>query len=78
MNFDFEEPLSMCASIATCYGLDDLGSNPGAIRFSVPDETGPGALPVSGTVGAGSFPTFKRPERGVNQPLHLSPWLKKG
>jgi hypothetical protein len=42
--------------IATGYGLDGLGieSQWGA-RFSAPVETGPGAHPVSCTVGTGSL-----------------------
>jgi hypothetical protein len=29
------------------------------------------------TLGTGSFPGVKRPERGVNHPPHLAPMLKK-
>jgi len=37
-------------------------------RFSLPVQTGPGAHPASYTMGTGSFPGVKRPERGVDQP----------
>ena len=46
-------------------------------RFSVPVQTGPGANPVSFTMGTGSFPGVKRPGRGVDHPPHLAPKLKK-
>ena len=46
--------------IATGYGLDGPGieSRLGEI-FSVPVQTGPGAHPVSCTMGTGSFPEVK-------------------
>ena len=55
--------------IATRYGLDSLWieSRWGA-RFSVPVQTGPGALPDSYTMGTGSHPGMKRPRRGVYHP----------
>ena len=47
---------SSVVGIATCYGLDGTGikSRCGA-RFSAPVPTGPGAHPVSCTVGTGSL-----------------------
>jgi len=56
--------------IATGYGLDGLGieSRWGA-RFSVPVQTGPGAHPVSCTIGTGSFPGVKS-GRGVTLNPH--------
>ena len=45
------------------------GSNPGRwARFSAPFQTGPGAHPLSYTMGTGSFPGVKRPGRGVDRP----------
>jgi hypothetical protein len=51
--------------IATRYGLDGPGTESrwGA-RFTAPVQTGPGARPVSYTMGTGSFPGLKR--RGVS------------
>jgi len=37
-------------------------------RFSATVQTGPGAHPVSYTMGTGSFPGVKRPGRGVDHP----------
>jgi len=37
-------------------------------RFSVPVQTGPRAHSVFYTIGTGSFPGVKRPERGVDYP----------
>ena len=37
-------------------------------RFSAPVHTGPGAHPASCTMGNGSFPGVKRPERGAIHP----------
>ena len=56
---------------ATRYGLDGPGieSRWGA-RVSAPVQTGPGAQPVSCTMGTGSFPGVKRPGRGAD---HLLP-----
>ena len=42
--------------IATDYGLDGPGSNPGGDENFPPLQTGPGAHPVSCTMGTGSFP----------------------
>jgi len=64
--------------IATRYGLDGPGIEfRWEARFSAPVRTGPGAQPVSYTVGTGSFPAVKQPERGVNHPPHLAPRLEK-
>jgi hypothetical protein len=45
--------------------------------FSAPVQTGIGAHPASYTMGTGAFPGVKRPGRGVDQPPHLAPRLKK-
>jgi hypothetical protein len=48
--------------IATRYGLDGPGSNPGGeARFSAPVQTGSRAHTASYTMGTGSFPGVKRP-----------------
>ena len=54
--------------VATRYGLDGPGIEPGGARFSAPIQTGPGAHPASCTVGTGSFPGVKRPGCGVDHP----------
>ena len=56
--------------IATGYGLDGPGieSRWGA-KFSAPVQTGPGAHPVSCTMGTGSFPGVKS-FRGVTLTPH--------
>jgi hypothetical protein len=51
--------------------------NPLAVRFSAPVQTGPGAHPTSYTMGTGSFPGVKRPERGVDHPPPSSAEFKK-
>ena len=58
--------------IATRFGLDGPGieSRLGA-RFSAPVQTGPGAHPASCTMGTGSLPEVKRPERGAGPHTHL-------
>jgi len=56
------------------------GSNPGGgARFSSPVQTGPGAHTDSYTMGTGSFPRGGggRPGRGVDNPPHTAPKLKK-
>ena len=65
--------------IATRYGLDGPGieSQWGA-RFSAPVQTGPGAYPASCTMGTGSFPGVKRPERGTDHSPHLRAQVMKG
>jgi hypothetical protein len=64
-------------SIATDYGLDDVGIEPrwGA-RFFAPVQTGSGTHPVSCTMGTGSFQGVKS-GRGVTLTPHplLVPWL---
>ena len=46
-------------------------------RFSAPVQTGSGAHPASYTVGTGSFPGVKRPERGVDHSPHLRQRIKE-
>jgi hypothetical protein len=55
--------------IATGFGLDGPGSNPGGPRFSATLQTGPGAHPASCTMGTGSFPGVKS-GRGVTLTPH--------
>jgi hypothetical protein len=50
---------------------------PVGARFSAPVQTGPGVHPDSYSMGTGSFPGVKRPERDVDHPPHLAPRLKK-
>jgi hypothetical protein len=59
--------------IATDYGLDGPGleSRLGA-RFSAPVQTGPGAHPASGTVGAGSLPGVESGRGVTADPSPLS------
>jgi hypothetical protein len=45
--------------IATRYGLEGVGSNPGEARFSAPMQTGSGTHSASRTLGTGSFPRGK-------------------
>ena len=64
--------------IATRYGLGGPGiESRWEVRFSAPLQTSPGAYPASYTMGTGSFPRVKRPGRGVDNPPHLEPRLKK-
>ena len=42
--------------IATDYGLEGPGSNPGGDEIFPPVQTGPGAHPAPCTMGTGSFP----------------------
>jgi len=46
-------------------------------RFSTPIQTGPGAHPASYTMASETFPGGKPPGRGVDNPPHLVPRLKK-
>jgi hypothetical protein len=46
-------------------------------RFIAQVQTGPGAHPVSCTMGTGSFPGVKRPGRGADHPPLLSPRSRK-
>ena len=48
------------------------------VKFSAPVLTVPKAHPASYIMGTGSFQGVKRPERGVNDPLHIVSRLKKG
>ena len=66
-------------SIATSYGVDGPGieSQWGA-GFSALVQTGPRAHPAAYTMGSGSFSAVKRPGRGVDNPPHPAPKLKKG
>jgi len=41
-------------------------------RVSAPVQTGPGAHPISYTMGIGSFQGVKRPGRGADHPLPSS------
>jgi len=52
--------------IATDYGLEGTGSNPGGGRDFLPVQTGPGVHPASCTMGTGSFPGVKRPGRDAD------------
>ena len=47
------------AGIATRYGLDGPGIDSGGAIFSAPIHTGPGAHPVSISMGTGTFPWVK-------------------
>ena len=68
--------LDSSVGIATRYGLDGPGLNPFGAKFSTPVQTGPGAHPLSYTVGTGSFPGVKRSRPCVDHPPHLAPRLK--
>jgi hypothetical protein len=57
------------AGIATAYGLDGRGSNPGGGRFSATVQTDPEVHPASSTMGTGSFPGV-RCGRGVTLNPH--------
>jgi hypothetical protein len=59
--------------IASNYGLDGPGSNPGGGRDFPPIQTVPGAHPDSYTMGTGSFPGLEAAEAwGLNPPTtHL-------
>jgi hypothetical protein len=50
---------SSSVGVATDYGLDGPGSNPGGDEIFPPVQTGPGAHPASCKVGTGSFPGVK-------------------
>jgi len=45
--------------VATDYGLDGAGSNPGGDEIFPPVQTGPGVHPASYRMGTGSFPGVK-------------------
>ena len=61
--------------LATCWTV--RGSNAVGERFSAPVQTGPGAHPASYAMGTGSFPTVKRPRRGVDHPTPSSAEVKE-
>jgi len=61
--------LGSVVDIATAYGLEVRGSNPGGARFFAPVQTGPEAHPSSCTMGTGSFPGL-RCCRGVTLTPH--------
>jgi hypothetical protein len=64
--------------IATGYGQDGPGIESRWGRdFSHTSKTGPGAHPASCTMGTGSFPGVKRPERGADHPPPSSAEVKK-
>jgi len=65
--------------LATRYGLDVQGSNPGegGARFSAPVQTGPVARPASYTKDNGSFPGVKRLGRGAGLSPPSSAEVKK-
>jgi len=46
-------------------------------KFSTPVQTGPGANPVSYTMGTGSLPGVKQPGRGVDHPSPSSAEVKE-
>jgi len=46
-------------------------------RYPAPFQTDPGAHPVSYTMGTGSFPAVKRPERDVDHPPPSSAEVKE-
>ena len=64
--------------VATRYGLDGPGNESrwGA-RFSASVETGPGAHPVSYTMGSESFLGVKQPGRVVDHSPRLSAEVKE-
>jgi hypothetical protein len=64
--------------IETRYGLDGPGiESRWGERFSAPVQNGSEAHPAFDTTVTCSFPGVKRPGRGVDNPLHLEPRLKK-
>ena len=64
--------------IATRYGMDGPGDRiPVGARFSAPVQTGLRAHPAPYTMGTGSFPGVKRPQRGVDHPPNLELRLRK-
>ena len=73
--FQPPKPNKGAAGIAIRYGLDGPGieSRCGRERFSAPVHIGPEAHPTSCTMGAGSFPGVKQPERGVDHPPPITP-----
>ena len=70
--------LDSSVGIAARYGLDgpEIESRWEA-RFSAPVQTGPGAHPLSYTMGTGSFPEVNRPGRGIDHSLLSSTEVKE-
>jgi hypothetical protein len=62
--------------IATRYGMDVLGLNPGG-GFLAPVQTSPGTHPASYTMCTGSLQGIRRSGRAVNHPPHPQLRLKK-
>jgi hypothetical protein len=68
---------SSSVGIATDYGLHGPGIESRWGRdFLAHVQTGPGAHQASCTIGTGSFPRVKRPERGADNPPPLAPRLR--
>jgi hypothetical protein len=65
------------AGIATRCGLDGPGIESRWLPGFAPVQTSPGAQLASCTMGTGLLPRVKRSGRGVNQPPHRKPRLKK-
>jgi hypothetical protein len=63
--------------IATGYGLDGPGSNPGGDEILPHVKTGPATHPASCTMGTGSLPWVKQPGRGADPPPPSSAEVKK-
>jgi len=64
--------------ITTGYGADGPGiESRWGTRLSAPVQPGPGAHPVYYTMDIVVFPGIMRPGRGVDNPPHLAPTLKK-
>ena len=61
----------------TRYGLYGPGSDPNGGEIFRVVQTGPGALPVSYTMGTGSLSEVKRPGRGVERPPTSSVEVKE-
>lgn len=60
----------IAVDLATCYGMDGLGLKPPrGGRFSAPLHNSSVGHPVFYTVGTGTFPGEKNPERGVEHTL---------
>jgi len=59
--------------ITTCYGLDGPRIESRKGRDFLHLQTGPGAHPLSCTMGTGSFLGVKRPGHGVDHLTHLTP-----
>ena len=70
--------LNIVVHITTRYGAGRSRDRiPVEARLSAPVQTGPEAHPAPYTMGTGSFPGVKRPERGVDHPPLLARSLKK-